>query len=657
VADEGKDLIISDLSGGRNGIDSPISPDFPFDQCVEAMNVDFRNGGLGRKRGGSKDVLSNTTAHGFTQPVVCLDRHTPGAETAGEVWGWESVIPGNIARLPPGTAWTPVAAFATTYSSVADIAKTVNVSFNGKMFSFFLGTGSDRLKVFDSGTNTIRYVGLSPGTNAPTAANQGAGAYAATIRYYRVRWVDFQSSKHIRVSEPTPSVSFTPSGAGASARVTRPANPGEGENYWYLEYSPDNINFYKGYLTAIATTFVDDTVLVANEPAAELSELTGTYTLVPSAKVGCTDGNRLIFANWDVTGAGSRVGWTPVLGSLDRGDDERMFQTATIRPYIDLDTKNGGDITAIAVIHGIVYVFKFRQVWRLTPTEDLSRPYVARKISSTVGAVSQRCLSVAEDASGNACINFMSHKGPYRVSASGLEYIGRDIEDLTRTSAGKPNINTVATGVISHSVFHNDLGQWWVWFATGSNNNPNECCIFDVKRATRRDVYGVRGGWSRVSGTPATAICSCMGPYEFGNTGNLRPWVGLPGNTNIWILDRDDVQTDNGTNFQAYVKTRSVSGFGKKLKVGESTLVASHASAVDVAIRQTIITDFGVVSDRTADVTLLAADTGLTLIKKFDDSKCADAKSIQLQLGDSAAAATKWEMRLLYVPVWAEGDI
>lgn len=660
--------IFADLSGGRNGVDSPVSSSFPDDQCVEVMNMDFFTGGLGRKRPGSYDVIANSTSHGFTKDIYTLIRHVPtGDETAGQIWAVENKFPNTPAYLPAGTVWTPI---GSADGIIQDHIEQVNgVSFNGQLF-YLSNTPSDRLRVYDSALNKIRVVGI----NAPSVtsgfslsvANQGGGAYPAVLRYYRFRYIRRDGSGNLMlVGEPGPSdatISITPSGAGASVRLTISASVFENATHWRVEASTDNINFYQLTEVAIGTSTYDDSALTATYSNNTISEVSGTYTLIPSAKYGTTDGNRLILvANWEGGHGGSRVYVTPVLGTIYDGDTERLFQTATIKPYLDLNDKNGGDATGVGCINGVIYVFKYHQIWRLTPTGNLDVPYSARRISGTVGAISHKSIALGEDAIGNACLYFMSHNGPYRVGLNGVEYLGRDIEDVTLTSEGLPNINTVATGVVSHSVFHEDLGQWWLWFATGVNNSPNELFILDINRAVRKDVFGVRGGWTRFSGEVATATCSCMGNYKLAATGSLKPWIGIPGGGSpvIAICDRGDLQTDRGTNFQAYLKTKSLGDpaqFGNLYDSREAVIVVSHHTGAGVTLKLTLDRDMGQ-ETLGYNLTLAGADVDKTLIKKFDSAQIAGAAVLQATIGDSAAAATQWQIDLMKFELSVGGEV
>lgn len=651
--------ILSDLSGGRNGVDSPVSGAFPNNQCVEALNVDFRNGGIGRRRGGVYDVIPNTTGYTNTAPVYSLLRHVPGGdETLGQIWAFENAYPSTPSYIPGGsqTDWDVVASM----TAISANAQQVNgVSFNGKLFLFYDGT-TDRAKVYDPVTASIRQTGLRATTVAPVVTNTGVGAYAATLRYYRIRWVQSVGGVVLRASEPSPVTSFTPSGAGTGALITQPTPPSEDETHWDIEASADGVNFYELAFIPLATTTYTDSAAVSSYANGSLSKLLGTFTLIPSVKFGVTDGNRLIMGGAWENGFGSRIYWTPVLGSLNEGDDERIFQTATSKPYIDLDTKNGGDLTGLGQINGVIYAFKYHQTWRLTPTGDDLKPYQARRLSGLVGAVNHKSISLGEDTFGNPCLYFFSHNGPYRVGPNGIEYIGRDIEDLTRTSAGNSNINTVATIVVSHAVFYDDLSQWWVWFSTGTSNSPDTLCILDVKKATRRDEYGVRNGWSRFNGAIATAVCSCMGNYTLAATASLKPWIGLfhASNPLIGICDRADVQNDRGVTFQAYVKTKSLGdpeSFGKFVRVAETQIVASHHTAAGVTLQQILDRDFGLELP-TSTVLLEAADIDKRLVRQFDASMVADAYSVQVQLGDSAATSTAWQIDLWKGEVFQDGD-
>lgn len=674
-------LVISDLSGGRNGVDAPTSDLFSMNQTVFTQNMDYRNGGLGRRRGGSVSLIGTITGSGLGANLVgSLFRHDPNNDVSQwEMHFWDA---GNVfSRLPVGTACAnPTVAAGLNFAAVTgnEYLNLRAVSFNGKMFLFYSESNAqNRIIVLDPTTNAYRYVGASPGTVAPTVADGGGGGgYTAVLRWYRVRWTQLNGSVVVRRSEPTPSVTFTPDGAHANATITRPALPAfdSGYTHWELEASPDNVFFYGLYAIdslfsspiAIATTTAVDNTTPAGYTAEPLSNPIGTYTLIPHAKYGITDGNRLILFNLSVSGLGSRVIWTNVLGSLDRGDDERVFQTATIKPYLDLNTKSGGDGTGIAQIEGVIYCFKAKEIWRLTPTTSLEAPYTARRISHTVGCSDARSIAAGEDSAGNACIYFMSHKGPYRVGPNGTEYLGRDIEDVTRTLSGAPNLNTNAA-VMSHSVYHSDLSQWWLWFSVNypgqlaqPDNTPSRLFILDVRRATRRDTFGVRGGWVEFTGLLAQAINSTMGPaFDAGAltaTVHYRPWISFNSNGHVGPADLDTETKDNGTAFIGQFKTRSVYKYGQQIKIGELTALIRHGINGGVSLTATVDHDFGMGAQNPSTVVSNATED-VYLPIKFDAAFGADATAIQIGIAESAAQAGYWEMVELKVPVYIEGDL
>ncbi len=451
-------IVITELRGGRNGIDSPLSVDFPITQCTEALNIIWADGALGNRRGGS-DSVSTTGGTAFVATLNTLIRHMPdGNEGNAELWGIDGASPPLVKRLAGGTAWANVALDDAISTLPYDV---VGVSFNGKLFLFYDST-VDRLHVYDPGLASprVRRVGINPGTSAPTVANTGGGAYAAVLRYYRVRFVQLTGTVITRKSEATPSVSFTPSGGGTAARVTQPTVPGEGETHWIVEASTDNVDFYNisGNI-AIGTTTYDDSAATTTYTSNALSEVSGTFTRPTSGKFGITDSNRLIFAGTyeTATTTGSRIWFTPVLGSLDRGDDERLLQTNTQSAFLDINEKDGGDVTGLAYpINGVIYAFKYRQIWRLTPTGDGTTPYLPRKLSPVVGCIRHQTIVMAEDAEGHPAVYFLSHKGPFRLSVNGLEYLGRDIEDQWFGLNGLSAVNLSATTLVGHGMYYAD---------------------------------------------------------------------------------------------------------------------------------------------------------------------------------------------------------
>lgn len=645
--------LILDLRGGRNGGDSPLSPSLgELNQCAEAINVDWYKGMVGRKRGGA-DSLALTGGTAPTYPINALYRFVPGKdETAAELWSVDAAATPLFKRLAGGTAWADVTCIDACTSRPQDIQFA---TLNGKVFIAY-ASAVDRLHVYNPKETTpqIRRVGIDPGSTAPTAANTGAGAYAATLRYYRQRFLlkDATGTYTVVKSEPTPSVSFTPSGAGTAARVTKAATPaGETVSHWLLEVSLDNTVFYELATTAIGTSTYDDSTATTAYSAGTLSDTLGTYTLPTSVRFLVTDGERLLMSGANSsTGQNSRVWWTPVLGS-GTADDERIpVITNGFRYYTDVGENDGGAVTAMGgpLAGSRIYVFKYRSIWMLVPTGDSITPYLQRKTIFSVGAIDQSCVVVATNVAGNPAIYFLSAHGPYRVSAGGLEFLGFDITDIWDL------VNLDATGKAAHAVFYAQLGQVWFWIATSGANDPTLKLVFDIRQARASGDGEVRRGWSIHNGITANARCSCIFSDVVGAAMDLhtKPYISRATGGSSKLLKCDTTATsDDGTTFQAYVTTRVLS------LVGQSGLSANPSQPLIVAeasegfsLQMTLMKDFDPEQAPISSVSLTPAGQETRVIRIFQDLEVAEAKALQITLGDAQAVASSWIVDQMMIP-------
>jgi hypothetical protein len=484
-------------------------------------------------------------------------------------------------------------------------------------------------------------------------------------RQYRVRWLQISGTRIIRRSEPSASVTFTPSGSGTHARVTRPTAASEGETHWEVEVSSDGSTWYllAGHGTsitgsnteiAIATTTFDDNSLAADYADGDAPDVAGTYKRFPSVKFIQTDGNRILGAvAWESSGAesegkSSRIWFTPVLGSADTGDDERLVVSATQKNYIDLNENDGGALTGCGgPLSGLLWWFKYRQVWKLHPTGDVSQPYITRKMRDDVGCIAHKTIAIGEDQRGRAALYFLSHRGPYRVTQDGdIEYLGRDNEVTWRS------MNLAASTVVAHSVYYPDLHQWWVWIATGANNDPDTKMVFDVQLGHEDEKNEIRGGWAKHTGDSAGARCSCLFSNTLGASmsRDLKPHIGRSSGTVILKCDTTDTD-DNGTDFQAYVTTRPLLTTGDlmhKVGLAESTIIGKAQAGSDVTV--TITRDFGK-ETRAHSVSLAPAASETRVVKKVEGSEMGEADVIQLTVGDAAANDEQWSVDAIIAPV------
>jgi hypothetical protein len=365
-----------------------------------------------------------------------------------------------------------------------------------------------------------------------------------------------------------------------------------------------------------------------------------------SARYLGTDGNRLLLAGaFESGGFNSRVWFTPVLGSSDIGDDERIPNTTTVQNWVTLDENDGGFITGIGgPLEGYPFIFKYSQTWRLIPTGDVTAPYLPRALQkgSGIGAITQVSIVMGEDEAGRPALYFWSPIGGcFRIGARGLQYCGRDNEDIT--------VNLAASNVAVHGQYYREKRQVWYWVATGSSNDPDTILVFDVRKATEGAGGDLRGGWTKYDGSLAAARCSVMFSNTLGATmsRDLKPYVGRTSNTHLWKADTGT--DDNGTAFQAYVDlpTKHVAGLDRRASMANPYVLASADSQV---LRCTVTTDYDAVADRTDDKTFAPVGSETRRVIRFEGLEAADAMAVQLRVGDDTARSNAWVIDAVHLP-------
>ena len=640
--------VVADTTGGRNGIDPPTSPKFAANQVEDAVNVDWWQTPFARKRNGSSaSGVSFASGGPFTGKISTLIRHVPGTDpTAAEEWAFDDAATPVVGRKAAATTFTAPTLEDALTGNGWDVS---GASIDGKLFLAYK-SGQARLHCWDpaayvgSPAATVRRAGLAAPSTAPSVADTASvGTYPATTIYVRARVAAFLSAggRGI-VSEPSAVTTFTPSGANTGIVISRPTLPGEAETNWIPEASTDNVTFFDlGSTPAVATASITMTTLPTAFAALTVSALTGTYTLHKSYKYLAADQNRLLgFGCYTTTEKQNRVWFSAVVGSSDIGDAERLDTTGNY--FKDLDENDSGAAMGLfGPLFGNFYPFKDRQIWELSPTGTTTSPYNARAISKVIGLVAPKAAAVGEDAAGNPALYFMSHRGPYRYGALGLEYLGHGVEDLVLGPTS--TINLAAAHVVAHSVYHADKRQWWVWWATGSSDDPDTLAIYSVSG----------GGWSRFTGTAvASARCSVMlsNTLAASMSRDLVPYIGLSGTANkITKLDDSAVTADSGTTFQAYVKLRAVEpgGPGFRGEVGDAVLLAKAASGV--TITATVIPDFDSTLAKTGTALLTATGSETRVTRRLEDSRIGEAAFVEYQIGDASAISNAWSLDRLVV--------
>lgn len=635
-------LTISSLRGGLN--DTDPAPLLANDQCTVANNVEFFHSSLGERRLGCEALSMTSSSLDDETVMVHLSEFFPTTSvSAGQLWGI-SATPGtsvSVAKRTTGTwaAVTPDDAITTTAPNIYGI---VTKSINGKLY-FAYPSAKDRLHLWDG--TYLRGSGVGQPA-APTAANTaGPGAYAATIRYYRVRFVEVSGSTIVRRSEPSTALTFTPSGAAPSVTVTKPASLSERETHWEIEGSADNADFYKlSRIVVGTTTYVDSAAPSTYADTGVLSEAVGAYALQPSAKYLGVDGDRLVWGgHWSDDTKKSQVGWSPVFSDPGSGNDERFPISDTggtaVVNYLNLDPTEGGELTGVSdSVNGAWYAFKWSRIYRLSETSDSTLAYKAITISAARGAIPGSIFSGIDEL-GRACIYFLDPQfGPSRIGLFGLQTI-RGLRTTWR------RVNTLATKVVARGVYYPDKQQAiWV-VAADANDSPTLGLKLQVTE-TRSDLgnvgageEGASRGWSLFDGTLATAYTLCTfheivsgDPNPLVYTLRARPMGGyLAANG---VMRWDTGTTDNGHSFVARIRTKPfmVAGLLQKWGAMTGSLLAVSNASLTVNIK--LIRDFGVEESEDHEIDLLPEESEPIVLKDLDNLYMSGARSIQVEFGD-----------------------
>lgn len=628
---------------GRNGWDPP--QDIPADMAAEALNVHFYDGGLGTKRGGS---ASTGTLTGLSGVLLVIHSWVPGQDAGDrELFLVDNQV--TIARMAAGSTSSALTLTDNFNATTKELVQTSFASINGKLFVAY-NTTVNRLHVFDPGLSTTKVRRAGMGTPAAaTVANTGSGSYAATLRYYKIAFTEQRSSVTVRRSELSPSVSFTPSGSGTHARITKPASLSEDETHWEVYASDDDVLYYGPIATtAVGTTTYDDNETVANyETDYDLAPVAGTNKPFPSVKYLFSNGTRLFGFGVYETSAGDSltpesgtVYFTPALDASSIHDEERVQDTSSAVGALVLSRSAGGVDRGIAGLGNMIVAFQDRSVFALIPTENAQVPYRRVQYSDSIGAVSHHSIVRAEDELGRPCLYFLDPvQGPYRLGHDGLRWVGKDVKDLWDTA------NLSATSNVAHGVYHQAKRQVWFWVATGSANTPDRMLVLDVTEQ-RTDAQGdVRGGWSTWTGDLATCRCSTLMANTLGSTMSLdlKPYAGTVSGLTLLKADTSDAD-DDGTDFQGYVESGGM--VVEPLVLNKAVMRGYLLSTAEsgVTITQTFIRNFGDETNRTDSRSIAAAGSETRVLVKFEATGLEDAFLWQVRLGDASAGDATWTL-------------
>lgn len=641
---KGGRLVIGNLRGRDGSTDSPL--DILPDLCAEALNVDFARSGVAQKRRGSAYGITDGAAV-FTAAVTALIPYVPGNDvTLAQLFGVDGN--GAVGRVSASSAWVAVSCTDAVTGST-DTYQIHGVTFNGKLFITY-NSAAGRLHCWDPDDATIRRVGLGTPA-APSAANTGAGAYAATQRWYRQRYRRKSGSTVKSESEASAAVAFTPSGGGTAARVTKAASISEGETHWVLEGSSVGTSgpWYELAETAVGTTTYDDSAAPSSYASNTASQPAGTFTVPESVKYLLRVENRLLMAGTFGTSLNNRVWFTAARGAL-RADDERIPQTVDLSYYVDLAENDGGVITGMGgPLNGQPIVFKEKQIWRLVPTGDDDAPYEPRLVTDQLGAFNQRGIVMGADELGRPALYFQSLDGPYRLGARGLEYLGTDIQDIWDTAdLSDPKQNQWAVRYAAKK-------QIWLSLVASSTRKR----LKFHERLGRPDETGaIRGGWTLDDGgAVATAIVGCVFATTPGSpmSRDQKPYVQIAADTGPLLrCDETSVYADNGTTYLSYVETKpqNPAGDGAFVRTGTPLLTGKSTSGtptMNVLHRRNY--------DSSLDVTASTTFSTQRAAKLVEAGEVGDdAYAVAFRIGDAASTSVGWTLDRVVIPWEPQGE-
>jgi hypothetical protein len=624
---------IADLRGGINNSDSPTL--LADNQIVDARNVDLRDGALGSKRRGT--AIISMAGSIFDSPVIALIRHTPTNLTSGdELWGIDQN--GHVDRRVAGV-WQGGVARANTNVTISAANYDANgVSLHGKLFLAAL-SGVNRLPVWDG--TVLRWAGFNQ-TPVPGVANTAvAGGYTGT-RYVRVRYVQQSAGIVIRRSEPSTSVTFTPTGLNSGIIITKDATTegagsiyAEAQTHWEVELSTDNVLFYRIATVAIGAPTYTDTLASSAYSAFPLSEAIGEYVPPGAARHVAVDEDRLIFGGSHVfPSQDSKVWWTPVNDDDGVGNDERI-PTATSQ-FLNFDGLDGGAVTAIvAGVSGSVTVFKRERTHKMVRTGNISAAYDPVTVSPTRGALPRAAVG-GTDPTGVPCVYFLDQNvGLCRYGQRGIEDRLADPVRVTWKTRNKKA--TIAARI----VYYRDLEQVWYAVATGASTTPDLLFMHETRYS---------GNFFH-NGVPATARAMALFPNA--TTDTLKPVLGMASTASSYIHEADTGVNDAGTSFKAYVTTKpyALGALWRKFGLMACVLLARATTGTTLAIRT--IRNFGVeVRDITADLSPVGTEDHV--IRPIDNATMSELNTVQLTYGDSAASDQAWSIDQFAFKVRAE---
>jgi hypothetical protein len=639
---------------GQNTSDNPLTLGEGW--ATDTLNIVLDPlSSLAVKRRGS-------TALALPANAYCMGRHIPigGTEHDAELWVFAGAgVATNAWRKIGAAPFVPVTGFP------PELIVTRPLSFNGKLFLAGYGYTVNRLYVWD-GTQ-VRHVGIKGSPIAPTGADFGTGTYPAAFRAYKVDWVYVKDGVTQSRSELSFGLGYTSSGTGTGVRVTRPVAGFEYATHWRVWGSPTSAIYFKlsGNIP-IATTTYDDTVLPAAY-AGEVAPEIGAFLPPPAATRIITDGHRLLLAaSFPQTGPGAptqaygetaprtnRIWYTPVLGTLDQGDDERIPNTSDQKNFLDIGDPPTGDITELGgPMDGQMFAFAKHRTWRLVPTGDLTTPYVTYPVTMVFGAGEapyhpMAATALGETEAGRPAIYFFDESaGLYRItSGDDVQYVSYDIQ--SEIIALRPRLWGGAMSVFSWP----EAKQTW-WLVT--LNAPFEQRIYVFHwDAGVTESHSVSGGWTKwvhgdpVGSLPVTVLHNRI-PGNDSAHGKSRVPYAMSQQT-CYIFDRGEA-IDGATPYSGSVTCAPLlpANAQEQIRVAPPTIITTPHLMTRLTVSS--VRDFGT-ETRSADIWLAPEGNETAVVRTPEGLYQGDCTAIQITIADTVPNPELWQIHLATLPV------
>jgi hypothetical protein len=594
------------------------------DQLSQAFDVEFWDGAVCGRRNGS--VTKVTTAGSATQESLFV--HTPTTDPDDDrLVVANGASPGVVTFYNHAYgATTPTINPADAFDFTLGVAWA---SLHGKLF-IAAKSAVDRLHVYDG--SHIRRTGLAAPA-APSVANTGFGSFAGA-RQYRVRFTVQSGGETVLRSEPSPVTAFTPSGSGLAARITKPADTGEGATHWEVEEIAATGSWYRIATVAVGTTTYDDSLAIADIPTnGVLSEDAGDYDLQYSARWLTVDEDRLILGgSHDDATLSARVAWTPIgaagqdpaSSSIGVGNDERL--PADVGGFLDFDTLDGGGLTGLAAWEGKVIIFKLNQTHQMTRSQSRLRAYLPDTLSRRHGAIPNSIVE-GTDVDGLSCLYFLDPDvGPMQLGFRGFRVLA---PELQRTWKDQVNLDAAQVASVT---YHPEKRQVWWHVAIGAATKPS-----------RRWMYSVESDGVVYQTIPAPVRAA-------------QPWNGKPhclidgagaGTPIIYQADDPSTVTDyTGATFRAYIRSKAfqLAGVLTRFNIASGLIEAGALAATSVAVY--LIRDWGLETRGPFTASIAPAGAEPFVIRPLDSCYVSDAVTIEIEIGDPVAGsgAGAWQI-------------